>query len=265
MYGIEVYGIGIVTEDKEDNSHYVLAFPIERLPGFSGNLTDEEILKISGGLSSGDVFSATVTKSVTVRARWLREDNKITAPDVRKGESIELLKVGESDKFFWRSMGESTLRKKESVVNAYSNTDQDVDEEVTTENSYYTRIDTKNKAVELVTNMNDGEPVKFHILIDTETGVFSYTDSKGNIFKIDAVNGDVLLKSNTSINLEAPTVNIKATNVNVDAKTTTIKGGALDVASRATFKSTSNFKSKVTMNGNASTSIGPHGHTHVVL
>jgi hypothetical protein len=112
-------GIGRIDTNKELGSKTVDVVPIEWLPMRDGELTGNETAEtyqtkdIDGNAVSGGMIS-----SNSITATWLPSgSNRLTAPDVRRGERVEILQTADHDKYYWRTMGlDDNLRKLETII-----------------------------------------------------------------------------------------------------------------------------------------------------
>lgn len=193
--------IGIVAEDKVDDSKFIEVYPIESLPFFSGELNTETAeLIYSGTDDAGNDYTVKLNAGITVKAGWTGSTNRRTSPNVRKGEQVELWTVGDTEEYFWRSMGrDDILRRREKVVwtwNASKETTA-VDIEIDSSNHYSVTMDTINKVVALHTSKDNGEVASWDIELDTAEGIFTVADDAGNACqmvslakKITILNGD---------------------------------------------------------------------------
>ncbi len=208
-FGIE--SIGIVANDKEPTSKIIKVFPSEQLAEYEGVITDTDDKKDSSSniISSGSALAVgSLDRKMIIEAEWidLSGGNRVTAPDVKKGESVMLYKMGDASRWFWTPMrNESDLRRKESVVKVYGNTEEH-GKTLDNSNSYYTVMDTKNKKIQLHTANNDGEAVGFDIIIDTKLGTIEIKDTNGNFLKHDGKNGTLETKHSKQVTIRSPKI-----------------------------------------------------------
>ena len=227
--------IGIVANDKKVGSNTIRVFPQQQLGEYEGVITYEDKENTKSVSSSGSgVLVGSVSKQPTITADWvnLGGSNRVTSPDVMKGETVILYRVGGADKWFWSMMrGETDLRRKETIVNVYGNTDEH-GEQLTNENSYYTVMDTKGKKIGLHTADNDDEVAKFDIDIDTKEGVVTIKDSNGNSL-IHNANGTLTAVYKKKVTIKAPDIvldgEVRITkNLKVDKRIDDVKGTVTD-------------------------------------
>jgi len=205
--------IGIVANDKKVGENTILVFPTEHLSEYEGVISEDEEEEggVMGVVSSGlSMLAGGAERKVTLKADWLNVggSNRVTAPDVMKGETVILYRMGDADRWFWSMMrGETDLRRKESVVHLYGNTEE---HGVTLdhENSYHTTISTKDKKIHLHTSNNDEEAAAFDILLKTDTGVLEVKDSNGNYLRHDAKNGTLETNHNSSVTIHSPEITL---------------------------------------------------------
>lgn len=242
-------------------------------PEFVG-FTDGEItnaiqeLSTTGTDDRGHNYTVKISTAATIKCKWKPQgSNRITAPNIRRGERVEVWQYADADVYYWSTTGEDdNLRKLETVTYAYSNTKDENVKELTKENTYNIIISTHQKKVEINTSKSDGEPFAHTLQIDTANGVFTYTDHAGNIIQVNSSgtqifienaagskyvmdNGNISITAPQTISLDANSVVINAKSMNASAKTvnitgeTTVKGnttmnGGLDVKGAMTHDGT---------------------------
>ena len=83
------FSIGLVCKNKDLSSNFIDVYPIELITEVDGDLEeDEKILNIA--------------KSKSINAEWLPiNTNRVTPPDVRKNETVQIYQYGETDKYYW--------------------------------------------------------------------------------------------------------------------------------------------------------------------
>lgn len=246
------YSFGIVSQTKERGSFDILVVPIEEINLATGQSEETTVSGSSGKPSVNFTQSKTsgtlgnqkmvynvestdhknilrsqkVQGGLDVTARWtaLGQSNRMSPPDVVRGETVMILRVADSDEFFWTTIGnEPSLRRLETVTYMYSNLPSGIKAfDKTT--SYWFEVSTHDQYVQLHTSKNNGEAVAWDIKIDTAKGVLNITDNVGNDLTIDAVAGTLDGNFLTSINLKAPTTNIDS-NVNINGALS-VSGGA---------------------------------------
>jgi len=180
--------VGIIAENKRLDSPFVEIIPIEAL-----NLMDEELgyekttLKTSGIDVEEKPYKVEVDMTVTLKAEWLAETNRMTPPDVRRGEQVWIWRQGDADKYYWTTLGrDDDLRRLETVLYRYSGLPENIDEEVTEDNSYYIEWSTHKKTITIKTSQRNEEFCIYTLQFNPGDGQWTVEDNLGNIVQIDS-------------------------------------------------------------------------------
>lgn len=250
---MRLFSIGIVVDDKSPGSKFISAYPVEHLPHHEGELTSEhELLERSGVDVDGNSYNVSLQRGVTVKAEWYNADNRVTAPNVKKGEQVELWTVGATNKYYWKSMGRNDgLRRGESITWAFnaSNSKSNKDIVPDSTNQYSVSVDTVDQHITIVTSCDNGEKAAYTLQINGKTGHVSIADNLGTVIQLDSIESRITLhnRDNTSVILAKKTIivtapdslTIKAPTITVDSKNITISG-------HVEFKGKVDFKDDVT-------------------
>lgn len=238
MSKLRFYSLGIVAENKLPSSKEVEVTPIEEMPMLDGELapvaTDYNA-KAKDALGSS--YEDTVELTTTVKAKWfgMGANNRITAPDVRRGEMVVLYKFGDTDKYFWMTQNEDLkLRKLETVIYAFSATTNE-GAEMNAETFYFIEISTHKKLITLHTSKDNGEPFSYDIQLNTAEGKLVITDDVGNYVLLDSSQTQITLR-----NVDETTFDMKGPNLDVTVPqtyTVKCKDYKLDASSSVDIKS----------------------------
>jgi hypothetical protein len=235
--GLKTYSLGIVVETKARNSDYIKVSPMEQLPFQNGRMSEQQQgHKVELPDARGVKRKSEVIGDNYIVAKWLAQSagNRMTSPDVYKGETVKLFRFGDTDEYHWDTMSrEPSLRRQETVNFAFSNIKEGttvldknkkkVNPSTDKDSSYWFEVSTHDKRVQLHTANNDGEPFTYDIVIDTSTGVLTITDSIKNSIVLDSPHSTIVATANTEIVLVAPKVTIKG-QLNIEGQVG-IKGG----------------------------------------
>lgn len=198
MSKLRFYSIGIVAENKALKSKHVEVTPTEEMPMLDGELapvsTDYKAKAVD---NLGSSYEATVETTTTVKALWLPigAANRITAPDVRRGELVNLYKFGDTDQYFWNTLNDDIkLRKLETIIYAFSATTNEASE-INDKTYYFIEISTHKKLITLHTSKDNGEPYGYDIQLDTGNGKLVITDDVGNYILLDSKETRIVLKN----------------------------------------------------------------------
>lgn len=216
--GLYLYSLGYVSEDIVEDSLFVKVVPIEIISDIEGDLTNTT-KETNNNVNIENENKVTIkSKDVVIVAKWLNlsDANRVTPPNVCKGETIRIFKYADTDKYFWSTLyNEIDLRKREKTVYAFSNKGS-VEDESLLNNMYYFTFDTINKHVRIHTDDTDGELCTYDIEINTLDGMLTIIDGKKNFIELDSDNDkltatihkDIILNSeNITMNSKKHTIN----------------------------------------------------------
>lgn len=186
---LRLYSLGLVAANKPLSSKDIQVTPIEDLPMLDGELTDSATDTSSQAKDSdGAAYHTQVATSATVTATWLPwgSGNRLTAPDVRRGERVLLYRYADQDKFYWITQGQDiNLRKLETVVWGISAT-RDESAAAGPDNMYWMQWSSHQKLIHIHTSQADGEPFAYDLQLNTKDGTFLFQDSDGQKFSLDS-------------------------------------------------------------------------------
>jgi hypothetical protein len=210
---LQPHSIGIVAANKKLDSHIIEVTPTETVPMVNGEITDHQAdYKAKGTDDTGAAYQVEVKTTVSIKATWLPlgSMNRKTAPDVRRGEYVQILRFGDTDEYFWMTLWDDLkLRKLETVIYAFSGTKVE-GAEVNAENYYFLEISTHKKLIHFHTSKADGEPFTYDIQINTKEGTILITDDIGNYISFDSKGRQIEMK-----NADGSLVEVNKTNINL--------------------------------------------------
>lgn len=211
----KIVSIGIVAENKPLFNKEISAVPIE-----SQNMLDGEVksnptaLEAKGVDHKGQSFSSTAIVDSAIVATWLPwGSNRVTPPDVRRGERVYLWQAANNDKYYWTVTGlDDHLRKLETVVFAFSASPNEADSGIDVDKCYYIEVSTHNKLITLQTSSANGEPFEYTCQLNTGEGHVLLTDDVGNFFELNSKEHKLTLKNQdeSHVILDKTRINIKA-------------------------------------------------------
>jgi hypothetical protein len=186
---LKPYSIGTVATDKDPSSKIVEVLLSETSPMADGAVTDNVSQYDAKGVdASGQAYQESVATTSTVSAEWLPMggSNRMTAPDVRRGESVVVYRFADVDKYYWTTLKDDMrLRKLETVIWAFSGTtDESKDTDAST--SYFFEVSTHQKLIHVHTSNANGEPFVYDIQINAKDGAVIIQDDIGQKFVLDS-------------------------------------------------------------------------------
>jgi hypothetical protein len=246
--------MGVVAMNKQRGTDMVDVWPIGIISELDDELTNAtQDFNVKGLDDNGKTVVFKVTRGATIPCKWRgdRDTNRVTSPDVRRGERVKIYQLGDSEQYFWETEGrDSNLRRLETVVYRYSALPTNEDAELDDNNSYFHEINTHDGFLLWKTSQANSEKALWTIMADAAKGIYILEDEKGNHFYIDSVNTDIKMRNANDafvqlikdvINIKAPdTLNIDAPNINVNSeKTNWNNSGAWKISNGSTEINTS--------------------------
>ncbi len=201
---LRVISVGVAAENKERNASICEVVISEQSTFINGEIKSDFKTDTASGVDAyGNAFTVTVNTANSVTAEWLGDGtNRVTAPDLRRGDRLEVLQYGEVDRFFWRArpMPGQSVRKLETVIQSYSNTRDEEDNVQSAKNSWYSEVNTHDKVWTTVqTNKNDGEPYAYTQQVDAKSGnMVLGADDVGNFVQLNS--RDTLIEIQNAMN-----------------------------------------------------------------
>ena len=235
-----LYSIGIVAQNKELDSVWIEATPVEDTMNLDGELTDHIYdFKSQGRDYNGSNYQTEVKTAATIKCKWLAlgQGNRMTAPDVRRGDKVQIYRMANSNQFFWETIGnDSNTRRLETVVNAYSATKKE-DETLNDENSYTQGVSTHKKLVTIIhTTMANEEKYSYDIYVDTGNDNIMIKDNVGNFITLNSQQtlihihnmagsevkmskGDITINAPSSMTINTPNYTLNAPSITMNGQT----------------------------------------------
>lgn len=249
--------IGYVANNKLRNTIDIDVILAETTPFVSGELVSGVTqLSVDGTAPNGDAQTFTIQTTNAIRAEWLGDGtNRISAPDVRRGEKVQIFQYSNIDKYYWQTITQPgvNVRKKETIIEAISNTTDETQTQLTAENSWYKEFSTHDKRMTIKTNKSDGEKWAYTLQLDVgsgnlvfadDTGMFVQVNSEDETIELGTTSGGLvkLVKRVLTLdNLDEFIVNSKKGTFNIDQSewkgSVNYSAGTYTYNGKATFKS----------------------------
>lgn len=229
MSELKLISMGMVLVDKEVNSWKIEVKLLEK-NGYANGTVDNapEEHEATGVDKDGVTYTDKVIAKSGLVAHWFPSmSHQISAPDVCKGEVVEVWKYGDSDKYYWKATNMAThLRKLETRTIAISNKPKVDKKPLDHNNSYYHEMCTRTKTITIGTSKNDGEQYKYIIQINAKNGNVVIEDDVGNNFFLDSNNSKLLMESSkgSSISVSKDIDIVSGGNVNINGKNIATNG-----------------------------------------
>lgn len=260
---------GIAVNNLDLNSK-VLSIYLEQIhPMVDGQLSDKLVeYKTEFKDGSGKMESVMVNTSVAIQARWLcREPNRMTPPTVRAGALVQVYREGNSDSYYWETTtNTNNYQKLERVVYAYSDTKKE-NTEMSDTNAWTQGVDTFNKKVNLITTTkSDGESFAYQINVDAKDNTITIKDDVGNQIVLNSKRNMIELKNsmNSLIRIEGDKITMDCKTMEVNANTVNIKASNQTTIDTPTTTHTGkvNTRARTTTGGITSNGLNLDTHRH---
>lgn len=212
---LQFYSIGVVAANKKLSSDRIEVTPMEVTPMISGEVTDNtEQYQSSGKSPDGENFNVDIKTTASIEARWLpyTDTNRITPPDVRRGEMVAIYQFSDADEYWWMTLKQDkALRRLETVIYSFSN-QREENKEVDSNSSYWFEVSTHGKYIHLHTSKNDKEPFVYDIQVNTKVGCITIKDDDGNYIFLDSKEREIKLrnKDDSFIDINKKKIHINA-------------------------------------------------------
>lgn len=263
LSNFKLYSIGIVAEDKPTNTNDLLVYPNEKLPFRDGSVESNIETTIAEGVDrSGKAYQDKVSTDITLRCKWLNlgSSNRVTAPDVVKGERVFIYQYGSKNEYYWVTTGlDDGMRSKETILFRLANNTDKSDIDGTDGNSVWLELSTHKKTFTFHTSSADGEAFTYAIRIDTGNSSVVITDNTNNRIalyseqnKIELINsiGTNVTIEEKDITLSAPeNINIKCRNLNIESESNDIQSNDTNIESKVKIAGDSEIQGNIDQRG----------------
>ena len=196
----KIYSIGIAAENLPLGQFFLEVTPNEIIPFIDGELARTLTTVSSKGVdASGAPYTVVTQSAITLKCNWLQMgSNRVTPPNVRRGERVLIWRFADQDKFYWSALGlDDYLRRLETATFAFSDTVDETVKKLDHTNSYYFEVSTNKGAITLGTSKSNGEPFAYTVQINAKTGAFVLTDdaSTPNFVQMVSSNQEITLSN----------------------------------------------------------------------
>lgn len=206
--------IGIVAENKPLMGHDIKVAIPEITPFMDGELKSEPVEHEAEGVDAdGNAYVEKIVSDNCVIATWLpRGGNRVTAPNVRRGQRVQVYQAGDTDKYYWEYFGKDDgMFRLETIVLAINDNPVVDSEDVSTlKNCYFLEISTHAQHVTFQTCKANNEPYAYTFQLNTKTGSFTITDDIDNFIALDSPNHIIRMQNTDGTWAELNRKNINA-------------------------------------------------------
>lgn len=183
------YSRAVAANNKPINSNLLEVIPYEDMSEFDGQATDnyDEVTTVAKDVE-GRVKSVTSKVTSTITAAWLpiNNGNRLTPPNIQRGERLMIYQLGDSSRYFWTTLYQDNhLRRLETVIYGFSAT-ADHNATLSADNMYLFEISTHTGVVGLYTSKANSEAFAYTLQLNTKEGYFTIKDDVGNFIHLNS-------------------------------------------------------------------------------
>lgn len=188
------YSWGIAAANKKRKSDKLEITPTQDFP-FTDDEVSSHVKKInSKGIdSSGNSFETEVKATVTLSATWmpLGQSNRLTSPDVRRGELVAIYRFSDQDFYYWITAAKAKkIRRTETVIYAFGATKEE-NVELDASNCYFLEFSGHDKHITLKTSQANGELTQYTFQLNGGEGLATLRDSANNQININTASNKI--------------------------------------------------------------------------
>lgn len=219
------YSFGKVAANKPLGSSMVEVFPIEKFSMANGEITDNvETIAVKGKDAGGEDYQGKMETKPPLTCMWLPigEPNRVTAPDVRRDESVIIYRFADTNYYFWTNAMNNILRKLETAAWWFSGTPTEgegAETKRTADNGYIFEISTHEKHIILSTSNKNGEVARYYLQFNTGEGNFTLKDDLGQEVEFDSPGGKINVTSQNEVNVKTKKHTVDCEQYIVNCKT----------------------------------------------
>lgn len=209
---LKIYSYGIAAENKKLGSRVLEVTPVEDMPLIDGEINSDLVDEtITSKDSTGSEFQVKATTANSIPATWLPmgSSNRLTPPDIRRGERVVLYRFSDEAKFFWTTLHDDLkLRRLETAIYAWSGTKNEAVTEVTAANYYFLEVSTHKGLVTFHTSKANGEFAGYDVQINAKEGYIRIQDDLGQLITFDSKERQIAMKNSDDCYIEINKKNV---------------------------------------------------------
>jgi len=201
---LKFYSIGRLAANKPLDTNIIEVVPIEASSNLDGEINAGlDKFSAKGTDQTGAAYSLELDMSTAVTAEWspFGRGNRVTSPDLRRGDQVVLWKFADKEKYYWTEMDDLVHRKLETVVWAISATTKESDGS-TGDTTYYVEMSSHRKLIHLHTSSANGEFCEYDIQINADEGFLQFQDNVGQSIMMNSKERQIELLNNDGAKID---------------------------------------------------------------
>ena len=242
---LHLHSTGTVTSVPAIGSKVISVRLKERKFGNQDELLDNPTKEKVAFNTAAGADEVEVTHTDSVKATWLkRNSNRVSAPNVRRGDEVLVWRVGETENYLWELRDGPNIRL-ETVIYAFS---ADPSKPIADDfsNAYVFEVSAHNKTMTFSTSKANGEPFAYVHQYDLETGVVITQDDIGNTTymrsrehiigmtntdstKFEINRKDIIGECSGTASFKAKSIAMQADNISLNADSISLNADSVDI------------------------------------
>lgn len=187
---------GTVAENKTLGTNTIFVWLSQKTPWLQGDLQSQlQSVKTEFVDASGNKFSSTTNTDTVIEAQWQGPDSSwVTAPDVQRGEIVEIFRYADSSTYYWRERGDGNVKRRletKRMMVSGSTTAGEPDPST----HYMIEVSGHTGAINISTPKSNGEVTTYSFTLNGKGGMASLSDGEGNEVILDSKNKIVRLRN----------------------------------------------------------------------
>jgi hypothetical protein len=223
LSAFHIWGKGRIVENLPFGDTEIRFTPIEHQPMNPGEETERvDTLAYTGEEASGKAYATKANTSGSLRAKWLPfGSNRMTAPNVCRGEVVTIWATGDHGEFRWTADGDhDNLRNTEVVVFGFAAAKDFSSQPDKKSSMYIFEVNTEKGHIVLHTSTARGEVCTYTVSIDAMNGLFTIEDGMQNMIQSNALEAMIKLSNRygSEVGIHQDRVWLSGERVTLDAK-----------------------------------------------
>lgn len=209
---LHTHSLGLVSLIKQLNVKEIKVIPIELRMAAQEEVVASDFEQTSSFSTHEGEDNIKLTANNSITATWINlNSNRVTAPDVRRGDLVMIYRLGTTERYFWSDYNSKNVKRLETVTWAFSaDAKKPVADDLS--NAYFLELSTHNKTITFHTSQANGEPYGYDIQLNTADGIFRVIDTAGNTTWLDSANCCI-----GALNAEGTWLHLDKKNINCNA------------------------------------------------
>jgi phage baseplate assembly protein gpV len=182
---------GLVAENAAIGQQVVSVVPVEYRFGHKEVVIDNPQEDVVTYPSEDGMETVKVFHNGAVPCQWLNlNGNRVTPPNVRRNDDVIILRMGNTDQYYWMDFNIANVKRLETAVWAWSgDPNNPIKDDLS--NAYRLEISTHGGLVTFTTSRANGEPFGYVHQFNTKDGKVVLEDTAGNRIYMDSSRTDI--------------------------------------------------------------------------